>query len=400
MIWSGYSVVDVASGSGELPRDAVPAAELYDVLAKHRFTELDGLRGVASLMVGIGHTLGITAVGASSAGAGVAIALLTGVINGSLAVDLFFIMSGFFLAGMLENFKRRTIFAFYVRRLTRLVPPAVVSVIFLYIFVKLTIAGKPGNPLDGADLILFRSYNVTVPLKILLLNLVLIRHTLNPPLWTIRLEIFTSLLFPAVQYLNTRASSRWYSFGLFAVFLGIAVLLNRHQKLGLDVFHYLYIFYAGVLARDFGPCIADMTPRLQYALFGFAVLGLALTGEFVPPFQHPISFDLPVTVFGTILVVLLAYGKIPAIRNVMNGPAVQFFGRISYSFYLMSWLTIAGLGGLILRTDAISGHGITTILLAALPCCTFVGIGLAYLLHIAVEQPSVALSRYLGMKLK
>src|SRR6516165_845936 len=398
MTWHGTSVADAASSSAVLGSGVEPQAELYDVLARHRFTELDGLRGIASLMVGINHVFGIPAVSVAATGTSLMIASLSGVINGSLAVDLFFIMSGFFLAGMLENFKRRAVLVFYIRRLVRLVPPAIVSVICLYIFVEIAIAGKPGNLLDGPELVQFRADNIAVPFNILLLNLPLIRHTLNPPLWTIRLEFFTSLLFPAVLFLRTRLRNAWQSFALFIAFLVIAALLSRHQKMGLDVFHYLYVFYAGVLARDFGPHVAAMTRRQQYRLFSFAVLALILTGEFVPLFQHPISFDLPVTVFGTILVVLLAYGDIPAVRGGMNSPAVQFFGRISYSFYLMSWLTVMGLGGLTLPTDAITRHGLTAILLAALPCCTIAGIGLAYMLHVAVEQPSVALSRYLGMK--
>lgn len=377
-----------------------PKADLYNVLARHQFTELDGLRGIASLMVGVNHALSIPAIAASATVSGLAIARLSGLINGALAVDLFFIMSGFFLTFMLENFQRRTIFAFYVRRFTRLVPPAAISVLCIYLFVKLAIAGKPASPLDGSELLQFRIDNAAIPLKILLLNLTLIRHTLNPPLWTIRLEIFASLLFPALLFLKTRLAAAWYKFGLFIILLALAIPLNSTQKLGLDVFHYLYIFYAGILARDFGPRIATLAPRLQYALLGIAVLALALIGEFIPVFQHPISFDLPATVFGTILVALLAHGKIPAIRTLMNSPVVQFFGRISYSFYLMSWLTIIAIGELILRTNSLTRHGAATILLAALPCCTLTAIGLAWLLHVAIEQPSVALSRHLGTKLK
>lgn len=377
-----------------------PEPDLYDVLARHRFTELDGLRGIASLMVGLNHALSIPAIAASATVTGLAIARLSGLINGALAVDLFFIMSGFFLTVMLEDFRRRTIFAFYVRRFTRLVPPAAISVICIYLFVILAIAGKPAARLDGSELVQFRIDNAAIPLKILLLNLALIRHTLNPPLWTIRLEIFASLLFPALLFLKTRRAGTGYKFGLFILLLALAIPLNSTQKLGLDVFHYLYIFYAGVLARDFGPRLALLRRSLQYALLAISVLALALLGEFVPVFQHPVSFDLPETLFGTLLVALLAHGKIPAIRNLMNSPVVQFFGRISYSFYLMSWLTIIAVGELILRTDSITRHGAAAILLTVLPCCTLTAIGLAYLLHIAIEQPSVALSRHLGTKLK
>ena len=394
-------MAEVTQISTGLAEPELSGHELYDVFYKHRYTELDGLRGIASMMVGMSHAFGIATLISSVLVGNLITVFVTGLINGAIAVDLFFIMSGFFLCGMLENVRLPQIPAFYLRRLARLVPPAVASVALLYLFARLTFTSKTTYPPGAAIPLQFYSANFMMPLKILVLNLALIRHTLNPPLWTIRLEIFTSILFPAVFYLKNYKSSISYKLALMGVFFAIAVLLNSHQKLGIDVFHYLYLFYAGALARDYGQYVHKIPQRAQYLIFAAAILALVLIGEFIPLNDgHPIPFDLPTTIFGTILVVLLAYGNIPAIRNFMDSRAIQFLGRISYSFYLVSWLSIVTVGGLISNSAMVAHHGDIFTLCVGVPCVTAAGVALAYLLHVAVERPSVALSRYLGAKLQ
>jgi peptidoglycan/LPS O-acetylase OafA/YrhL len=161
-------------------------------------------------------------------------------------------------------------------------------------------------------------------------------------------------------------------------FLVIAFVLRGHQKLGLDTLHYLYIFYAG-------------------ALLVFALLGLCLTGEFVPLHgHHPVSFDLPITCFGTLLVAVLAYGAIPTTRRFMRSRLIQFFGRISYSFYLINWLAVMSVGGLILRSRVIDQLGAFTTIWLVMLGSFAVNIVLSYVLHVLAERPSVALSRKLA----
>jgi peptidoglycan/LPS O-acetylase OafA/YrhL len=310
-------------------------------------------------------------------------------------------MSGFFLSGMLETLRVGNLRTFYLRRFVRLVPPAVASVVVLYLYARITLTSAPTYPEASPEFLQFFAFNHVISHKILLLNLALIRHTLNPPLWTIRLELFTSAIFPLVYFMKEFRDSAGYKFALLGVFLSVAVLLHSHQKLGVDVFHYLYIFYAGALVRDFGAAIRKISVHFQYALFAVVVLALCLIGEFDPLYGwHPILFDLPTTIFGAILVALLGFGNIASVRRVMNGRVIQFLGRISYSFYLMNWLVVMGAGALVMRLRLSDSHGAFTAVLIAAGASVLAGIGLGYLLHIMVERPSVALSRYLGTKFK
>ncbi len=302
---------------------------------------------------------------------------------------------------MMESLRAGNLKTFYLRRFVRLAPPAVASVVALYIYARLVLTHAPDYPEASPEFLQFFAFNHAIAHKILLLNLALIRHTLNPPLWTIRLELFTSAIFPLVYALKEMRDSAGHKFALFGVFFLIAVLLNSHQKLGVDVFHYLYIFYAGALVRDFGTVIGKISRPLQYGLFGVVVLALCFIGEFDPLYGwHPILFDAPVTFFGAILVALLSFGAIPSVRQFMNSRVIQFFGRISYSFYLMNWLAVMGAGALVMRMRLADSQGAFAAVLIAACGSVLAGIGLGYLLHIMVERPSVAWSRYLGTKFK
>ena len=365
---------------------------------RHRFPELDGLRGIAALVVGLFHGFCLPLLIPTTILGIPVVAAFEGVISGAVAVDLFFIMSGFFLCGMLDSITLRNLPLFYIRRYVRLIPPAAASLLFLYIFARLTLRSAPATPNAGNDYLLFYADNHIIAFKTLLLNFLFVRHTLNPPLWTIRQELAISSLFPLVFFLKNARSAAWYNISLLPVFLLIALLLDRHQKLGLDVFHYLYMFYAGAIIRDYGHLVRRLPGGWQYILCIVAVTGLVTTGELVPTYDmHPITFDIPVTLFGIILITLLSHGTIPIVRGFMNSRGVQFLGRISYSLYLINWLCVMICAQAITRSGMIGYYGILPAALLLTAISTLMSLIGAYWLYISVEQPAVRLSRYLGM---
>jgi len=86
-----------------------------------RIPELDGLRGVAILSVVVFHY--VSQEGSTPAGS-VAHILQRIVIMGWSGVDLFFVLSGFLIGGILMNARESTSYyrTFYARRFFRIVP--------------------------------------------------------------------------------------------------------------------------------------------------------------------------------------------------------------------------------------------------------------------------------------
>jgi len=360
--------------------------------AKHRHTELDGLRGIASVAVGLHHGLGAILASATLAGTLITAALIPAM--GAFGVDLFFIMSGFFLTGMVEHAARLPVF--YLRRFIRLVPPALVSALVLFVFTRLALSTPPIAAESAQAYLQYYAACHLMPLRLVLLNLALIRHALNPPLWTIRLELLTSALFPLIIWLKNLRPSAAHRLVLLAALLLIALLLNHHKKFGLDVLHYLYIFYAGTLIHDLGPRL-KLSTQQQYALFALAIIGLLAAAAFSPDsVLHRLRFDMPATLCGGTMVLLLAHGNLPAIKRFMNLRLVQFLGRISYSFYLLNWLAVAGIGGLLMHSALPAQAGMLPCVLLLTFLSTLLSVLLGYLLHICVERPATALSRHVA----
>lgn len=118
-----------AARAGVLSSRAVDAAEVGDT--RRRVPELDGLRGLAILLVLVRHYVW----GEMEPSPGSAAAALKAAIALSWSgVDLFFVLSGFLLTGvLLKNRGSPAYFrTFYVRRACRIVPPyyALVAVAF------------------------------------------------------------------------------------------------------------------------------------------------------------------------------------------------------------------------------------------------------------------------------
>ncbi len=382
-----------------LPEVAIaPAgARLYAVLDGHRFHQLDGLRGIAAVMVGVNHACGSVINLAAYAAGGTAVMLAANIISGAVAVDLFFVMSGFFLCMMLEGLEARQVGRFYLRRLVRLVPPAVVSIALIYAYARYALTQPPVYADAAADYTQFYADNHAIAAHELLLNVLLVRHTLNPVLWTIRIEIAASVLFPLLFFTKNLRSGLPYRSALLLLLLLAAVALRNHQKLGLDTFHYLYIFYAGAWVRDFGPAVRAMRRPAAALLAAGAVAGLILSGAFDPTYGgHPLLFDMPVTLCGAVLVAALAYGGMAAVQGFMQHKVMQFLGRISYSFYLIDWVAVRATGSVVLYLGIAQRDGVAAAVFIVTVVATAAGLAAAYLLHVAVEQPAVAFSRFLG----
>jgi len=106
---------------------------------KRRVPELDGLRGIAILLVLVFHYI---SQGGTNTPGSVAAFLQRFVIMGWTGVDLFFVLSGFLIGGILIDARESPNYfkAFYIRRFFRIIP-----IYYLWILLYLGVIGAAGG---------------------------------------------------------------------------------------------------------------------------------------------------------------------------------------------------------------------------------------------------------------
>src|ERR1039457_1076220 len=111
-----------------------------DRIPQGRMPELDGLRGIAILLVWTGHYFAAPATGMVSLLNGYWFRL------GWTGVDLFFVLSGFLIGGILLNVRDspRYFQTFYARRFFRIIP-----VYYAWIAIYLVLAAFAGRYLSA-----------------------------------------------------------------------------------------------------------------------------------------------------------------------------------------------------------------------------------------------------------
>jgi peptidoglycan/LPS O-acetylase OafA/YrhL len=112
------------------------SSEAFPLLRKH-MPELDVLRGLAILMVVIYHGLYWSGVVSSSR---VGTLIVKASVSGWLGVNLFFVLSGFLITGILIDTKNRPAFyrRFYFRRVRRILPVYLLTITVLIVLHTLT----------------------------------------------------------------------------------------------------------------------------------------------------------------------------------------------------------------------------------------------------------------------
>ena len=288
-----------------------------------RLPALDGLRGIAVLMVVFDH--GGFGAGRPVGGAGVAV---------------FFVISGFLITTLIArdltdgtwSYQR-----FLVTRFVRLYPALLLMVAVTGAAATLTGAGRglvvevPGAVLYAQDFI----YPFT-------------RGSIYDHTWSLAVEEQFYLVWPFLLplVLRRRSAAMWI--------LMTAVACSVAARLLLTAGGHADAAYANLVTNAFalllGCGIAVTRPTLPHrgplGVAAAVVIGLAAAGPFLPvPF-----IDGPVIAALAAAVLLVAV--VPGAPALENAP-LRFIGRISYSLYLWHWPILlltgtrwAGLGSL------------------------------------------------------
>lgn len=316
---------------------------MSDANESQRLAPLDGLRGIASLIVLVLHYRFLTDKWNDT------------VVHtnpfwdqfiliykfGWLAVEFFFVLSGFIFFwkyGQLISDKAISLTKFAVLRLTRLYPLHVTT-LFLVIPLQWMIYQKTGTTFFYANNDLYH----------LGLNLVFLNYgwfeagySFNAPAWSIALEVSLYFLFFVACF--GRRNRTLIALGLFLFFLTLNIkgpianvpFMNEHfGRVG-------YCFFMGGLLHYL---YTKLQPLGKFAevIGGLAVIPVIVVLGSIHYFfmGHPLMAQLTGVRFNTLIILWAFPGLIiaglfqPTIAKILGSAPLRFFGDISYSMYMI-----------------------------------------------------------------
>jgi len=355
-----------------------------------RVTQLDGLRGIAALVVVACHVVstlpGIGAAVSGNRSAGLSTAETWAVFsplhvlwNGTPAVHVFFVLSGFVLVlPFTRPGAARSWAQYYAKRFFRLYLPAWASLAVAVALILLI--PRTASPLQSpwADMyVIHPSVGQVLKDSLLMLN----ASTINTPLWSLKWEVAFSLLLPAYVFIALRWRRFWY------LKIGVALLLAVVGALQhLDWLSYLPIFLIGAVLGVERERIRELTRRWpRVAWFFVAAAGLLLANAEWTSREQPIPGVEAVVTVGATLIVLL-FISCGSAKRLGDTAAAQWLGRVSFSLYLVH-LPIILAGVTLLRSVSLP---------LALAVSVAASLGIAELFYRFVEQPSHRLSMAVG----
>src|SRR5687767_5599611 len=269
-------------------------------------------------------------------------------------VDLFFVLSGFLITGILADTRGRPDRwrSFYVRRALRILPLYYGSLVLLF----------------GVPLLIGSSVYVTSPAEQLpywlylqnLLPLSSAAFRFCAHLWSLAIEEQFYLVWPLVIFGLTRRNAVWAC----AACIAAASAYRIGSVLILDDFEPIYFHTLGrmdglavggaiaLLARtDIGPALLRRSaPRVaagSLLLLGGAAFhpsGFNPKGEYM----LLVGYLLLALFFGAVLV-MAVYGEFPGLSRVLSGRILRGLGKYSYGLYVLHVpvLALAMIAGLI-----------------------------------------------------
>lgn len=348
--------------------------------ANHRFIQLDSLRGLAALAVFATHAIsGIISVPLLVKIDHTPFSIL---VNGNAAVMFFFVLSGFVLSlAFIDGQKPISLLAFYTKRIFRIYPAFITTVIFAVLLKQLVF-----HPHINADAgIWFKQYWLwdldAGHLKQILQTLLLISPNINyklldPPMWSLAVEMTMAFVIPFFIWLVSRCNAIVnVCFFVLLCYLsyGFKTYLNFHAGifyLGVMLAKYRHVIIAAV-----GKCavfvkILLLLSGLLIYNSGMWFLNLRETSYYVV-----FVYCLPAIGSAVIIISVLTANRLSAFFELR---LFVFFGAITYSFYLMHFPVLFTLSSLMINHVS---------LYLAVVLALLANVGISYLMMRFIEQP-------------
>jgi peptidoglycan/LPS O-acetylase OafA/YrhL len=369
---------------------AEPAADLGTVnLTERRIPALDGFRGLMTLVVVVSHFFAELPHGVRGLGVG------------WIAVDAFFVLSGFLIANLiLDKIDRVNFFSvFYVRRFCRTLPSYYLCLLALFLILWILSSQESSREWADADhWFPLWSYLIMSQNFFMMASQSIGPHWLAPT-WTLAMEEHFYLIAPMVFFFVPHR----HLFAVLCVGAVGAVVLRALILLsgpGLDVAALAFLpSRADTLICGMLLPVAVRTLKIDWARWEFAIrlAPLIAITSIIPMamFEDP-TRALLLEIFGHLVV---GVGSAFYIFGLSRGtpeaqsyqsPVLRFCGSISYSTYLTHLAVLGLLHGYLLgsRPDLVTAEQ-WAVTLVAFPLAILVG----WILTKVVEEPITAYGR-------
>jgi peptidoglycan/LPS O-acetylase OafA/YrhL len=293
-------------------------------------------------------------------------------VTGMAPVVMFFVLSGFVLARSLANDPNPV--NFLRHRLFRLFPAAA-SVVLLLTLLYYQFG-------------FFVGYEARFDPLNVLLNALMIRHDINGVMWSMTVECVATPLILASAW-GFERSGFYPLAALIMVLFGLSFVGPYvHLLGGFTNLAPLYAFVVGVLLHFRGQLIAEkVTPFIGWllALAAIALFSFCASRKQTAPL---IALECA---GAAMLVLLVAFRPAVGLFRVLDLFIVRFFGRISYSFYLLHPIGIA----LALRCVEVSGPLSSGAIAATTALAVAITTPIAWVSWRFVEKPFITLRKRL-----
>ena len=322
----------ISSGASQPPRFAAqsyPARTDGDTFRP----DLEGLRAVAVLLVVAYH------------------ARVPGFAGGFVGVDVFFVLSGYLITGLLLRELRQSgtisLPAFYARRARRLLPAAL-----LVLFVTLVLAVVVLPPLQvgdvGGDIAAAALYVSNMRFGIQATDYFQAAQAPSPVLhyWSLGVEEQFYLFWPAIVLLVSHGAVRFgRRVGLTVIAISIASFLLAAWLTGVDEPWAFYLLPTRAWELGIGATLAvgavrlSAIPGLLGTASGWAGIGLIVLSGVVLSVNTPYPGTAALLpTIGSAFVILAGIRAMPwGAGRLLSTALPRFLGRISYSLYLWHW---------------------------------------------------------------